>query len=345
MRQFALYVLLGSLMCLCAMPCVAQTDEARKLDEYVEKAGNCYHMGQMELAYELVGYALALDSADTRALLLKIEVCSAMKKQEEALDACIRLKACPGEKPVELYTRWCAIYMNMNNPAAARDIVDEGLRLFPESFALNYSRGHVLMELGEYVEAYACYDHTFRMDPLAGGPPFLLGMLWDGKGCLGNALFFYLQDLMVSPTSNASGYIMKQLTWWPSREMLPEKTAGDEDFLIFEAMRDIHQNRAIYGMPYAVLSHSLNVMLRDLPVREEGYAPQNFFEAEDVKNETFRPLYADMRCRGLLEVFMHHAVVASDNEQNTAWLSAHDDDVQRLADYMTTIIPLFEKKK
>lgn len=345
MRRAALYLFLGCLLTLCAVPCVAQSDDAGRLEGYVEKAGNCYRMGQMDLAYEFVGYALDLDSADTRALQLKIEICSAMKKLEEALDACIRLKACPGEKPVELYTRWCAIYMNMNNPTAARDIVDEGLRLFPENFDLNYSRGHVLMELREYTEAYACYERVFRMDPLAEGPPFLLGMRWDGMGRLASATFFYLHDLMVNPTSNASGYIMKQFAWWPSRETLPENTAGDEDFLIFEAMRDIHQNRVTYGMPYAVLSHSMNVLLRNLPVRDEGYAPRNFFEADDVREETFRLLYADMRCRGLLEVFMHHAVVASENEQNAAWLSAHQDDVQRLAEYINGIIPLFEKKK
>ncbi|MCR4921925.1 MAG: tetratricopeptide repeat protein [Bacteroidaceae bacterium] len=341
-RRFLCLALLCA-SALCAATCAAQSNDGARLEEYVEKADNCFRMGQTELAREFVDYALSIDSADTRALLLKIGICTTLKQLEEALDACIRLKACPGEKPVELYTRWCAIYMQMNNPAAARGIVDEGLRAYPESFALNYSRGHVLMALGEYREGYSCYERVFRMDPLADGPPFLLGMRWDGMGQLAKALFFYLQNLLVKPSGQAAEIIVKQLAWWPSRETLPIETAGDEDFLIFESLRDIHQSHATYGLPYAVLSHSMNVLLRNHPVRDEGYKARSIFEADDAVNETFRLLYADMRCKGLLETFMHNVVSVSDNPQNNLWLSSHEDDIHRLADYVSTIVPLFEK--
>ena len=344
MGRFSLRLVLLCAVILCATSASAQKDDNARLEEYIEKADNCFRMGQTELAREFVDYALAIDSADTRALLLKVGICTTLKQLEEALDACIRLKACPGEKPVELYTRWCTIYMQMNNPAAAREIVDEGLQLYPESFALNYSRGHVLMALGEYREGYDCYERVFRMDPLADGPPFLLGMRRDGMGQLARALFYYLQNLLVKPNGQAAEIIVKQLAWWPSRETLPAETAGDEDFLVFESLRDIHQNRATYGLPYAVLSHSMNVLLRNHPVNDEGYQACNFFEASDAMNETFRLVYADMRCKGLLETFMHNVVAVSGNAQNEAWLSGHEEDVHRLADYLSTIVPIFEKQ-
>lgn len=327
---------------LCCLSVMAQND-GKTVEGYLERAQRSLQAEQPEMALEFVDYALQLDSNSHEALMQRVRICSMLRRYEEAVDGCIRLKALAGEKPVELYTRWCNIYMNMNNAEAARDIVEEGLSLHPESFALIYNKAHVLMSLKEYAKAYACYERAFRMDPLADGPPFLLGMRADGQGHLAEALLYYLQNLMVDPQGEAAAFIMRQFSSWLQRETLPE-TASHEDFLILEAMRELSSEPTPFGQPFAIVNKSLEVVLRDMLPREEGYEVKNFYRTDDPLNETCRRLYADMRSKGLLTAFLHNAAVTSGGGRNAEWLKTHHDEVMRVAEYMQTATSKFEKE-
>ena len=208
------------LACLCSFLLLSASaqEKGRSVEQCLSNASRSMQADQPQLALEFVDQALRIDSLSQDAWLMKIRVCSRMRRYEDAVEACIRLKACPGERPVELYTRWVSIYVNTNNAEAARDIVEEGLALFPESFALTYNKGHVLMSLKQYAEAYQCYERAFAMDPLADGPPLMLGMRADGAGRLAQALLFYLQNLLIDPQSDAAPVIMHQLVSWLNRD-------------------------------------------------------------------------------------------------------------------------------
>lgn len=302
------------LLLLLVLPLHAQS-EGPSLASCLENARRSLQADQPQLALEFTDYALRLDSLSADAWLLRIRICSSLSRYEEALEACIRLKACPGPRPVELYTRWIGIYLNTNNPQAALDIAREGLALFPQSFALIYNQGHALMDLGRYSEAYACYDAAFHLDPLADGPPFLLGMQAEGAGHLAQALLLYLQNLLVRPHSDAAPYILRQLESWLQLETLPE-TAGHEDFLLLQMLRELRPEQASYGAVYEILLRGLDVLLSDFPPRPEGYQPANFHQTPQPLTDTCRPLFADMRCRQLLEPFLHSVTLLALDQRN-----------------------------
>jgi tetratricopeptide (TPR) repeat protein len=130
--------------------------------------------------------SIALDPGDDKVRLMWISAKAALDEPDDAIAVYgERVAAAPGDaRELRFFS---AAYLAAKDFDAAREVIDAGLALAPDSAALISYRGDVKAAMGDPEGALADWRRAVELDPENQGPVYSSAFLLEGEGRLAEA--------------------------------------------------------------------------------------------------------------------------------------------------------------
>ncbi len=303
-----------------------------------------YHdKGDYEGAIKRYDSALKMDNDNLLALAEKAYSLLSSDKYDESIECCKKaIKKHPNEEGLKmLYVTYGTDYDYEKKTDKSIEVYEEGLKLFPDFYLLQFNKGISLFSVKRYDESEVCYQRALMLNPNHAGSNNAIGRLNYIEDRRVPAIFGLCRLLVLEPQSerakNDLDYLQKTMNTGVEKNAKgdiniyvkpSDSTKKENNFSTIEMMLSM---TAALSLDTLKLSPTANFAYRF------GTFCSTLKESKD-KNygfywDYYAPYFIEMKDKNFVETFSHIIFASTDDKENDDWLKNNKQAITDFYDW------------
>jgi Tfp pilus assembly protein PilF len=289
--------------------------------------------------------ALDADKDNITALAEMAYSLLSLQQYENAIKYCkFAIQTHPGDKILaSVYVTYGTAYDGLKNTKKSLDIYNEGIKQFPDYYALYYNKGITLTRVSKLEESLNCFEKAVSIKPNHPGSNYAIGTVCITLHKRIPALMAYCRLIVIEPESERSKQALTNIKLMMSDNV---KKTDDKNITVNvnDDMLDVSNKKK---MPNNFSGAELNLTMASAldydSATKSLTAVENFKRKIDIVCETLKetrtnntgffwdyyaPYFIEMKDKDLTTVFSYIAFSSSGEVGVTEWISKHKSETE-----------------